>query len=66
MYDKKELMNQLERLRDQHRSVDERLKFLLKETIVDSMALQALKKQKLSLKDQIVQLEHFLYPDIIA
>lgn len=66
MYDKKELMNQLERLRDQHRSVDERLKFLLKETIVDSMALQELKKQKLSLKDQIVQLEHFLYPDIIA
>ncbi len=32
----------------------------------DQMLIQRLKKRKLSLKDRIVELEHFLLPDIIA
>lgn len=64
--DKQELLRQLERFRAEHRMLDQRLRHLMQETIVDPMAIQALKKQKLSLKDQIVQLEIFLFPDIIA
>lgn len=64
--DKQELMTQLQRIRDEHRSVDDRLKTLMRETIVDPFTIQNLKKKKLSLKDQIAKLEDFLYPDIIA
>ncbi|MBP6985732.1 MAG: DUF465 domain-containing protein [Alphaproteobacteria bacterium] len=64
--DKQELMTQLQRIRDEHRSVDDRLKILMRETIVDPFTIQNLKKKKLSLKDQIAKLEDFLYPDIIA
>jgi hypothetical protein len=64
--DKQELMHQLQRLRAEHRSLDDQLRLIMQETIVDHMTLQALKKKKLVLKDQIVQLEHFLFPDIIA
>lgn len=64
--DKQELMRQLQRFRDEHRLLDERLRQMLAETIVDHLAVQALKKKKLGLKDQIVQLENFLFPDIIA
>jgi hypothetical protein len=66
MDDKKRLMQQLQRLRAEHRQMDEKLSQLMHETIVDHMALQTIKKQKLGLKDQIVQLENFLFPDIIA
>jgi hypothetical protein len=66
MEDKQQLMRQLERLRAEHRNLDEQLRLLMQETIVDHLTLQALKKTKLGLKDQIVQLEHFLFPDIIA
>ncbi len=64
--DKQVLMRQLERFRAEHRDLDERLRHLMQETIVDHLALQDLKKQKLVLKDQIVQLENYLFPDIIA
>ena len=64
--DKQILMRQLQRLRDEHHALDEHLSHLMQETIVDHMTIQAIKKQKLGLKDQIVQLENFLFPDIIA
>lgn len=66
MNDKLDLLNQLQRLREEHRDLDERLSLLMKETVVDHMTLQTLKRKKLVLKDQIVQLENFLFPDIIA
>jgi hypothetical protein len=66
MDDKQNLMRQLQRLRAEHHSLDERLSHVMKETIVDHMTVQSLKKKKLGLKDQIVQLENFLFPDIIA
>jgi hypothetical protein len=66
MNDKLDLMSQLQRLREEHRDLDARLSLLMKETVVDHMTLQTLKRKKLVLKDQIVQLENFLFPDIIA
>lgn len=64
--DKAELLQQLQRLRAEHWALDEKLNHLMREAIVDHMALQSMKKRKLTLKDQIVQLEHYLFPDIIA
>lgn len=63
---KEELLRQLQRLRAEHRALDIRLRTLLAETILDPMTIQELKKRKLILKDQIVQLENFLFPNIIA
>lgn len=63
---KEELLRQLQRLRAEHRALDLRLRSMMSETIVDHLALQDMKKRKLILKDQIVQLENFLFPDIIA
>lgn len=64
--DKQELMRQLQDFRAEHRALDEQLNQVMQETIIDPLTVQALKKRKLSLKDQIVQLENFLFPDIIA
>ena len=64
--DKEELLRQLQRLRAEHRALDEKLKYLMQEAIIDHLTLQTVKKRKLSIKDQIVQLETYLFPDIIA
>lgn len=66
MGDKEELLRQLQRLRAEHRALDEKVKHLMQEPIVDHLTLHTLKKRKLGLKDQIVQLENYLFPDIIA
>lgn len=56
----------LEVLRREHRDLDSAI-FALEETgRPDQLTLRRLKKQKLSLKDQIVKLEDQLIPDIIA
>lgn len=56
----------LEVLRREHRDLDEAIHALETSGRGDQLALRRLKKQKLSLKDQITRLEDRLIPDIIA
>lgn len=56
----------LEVLRREHRDLDEAILALEGTGRSDQLTLRRLKKQKLSLKDQIQRLEDILTPDIIA
>ena len=50
----------------QHRDLDDAVHLLETAGRPDQLTLRRLKKQKLALKDQIVNLEDQLIPDIIA
>lgn len=56
----------LEVLRQGHRDLDEAIDALQGGVNPDQLMLRRLKKQKLSLKEQIVKIEDELIPDIIA
>ncbi len=56
----------LERLRQDHRDLDDVIARLIEKAPFDMLQLQRLKKRKLALKDQMTQLESHLIPDIIA
>ena len=56
----------LEALRCEHRDLDEAIHALETSGRPDQLTLRRLKKQKLSLKDQMARLEDQLIPDIIA
>ena len=56
----------LEVLRREHRDLDEAITALIAAAHADQLRLVRLKKQKLSLKDQIARIEDRLTPDIIA
>lgn len=56
----------LEVLRREHRDLDEAVHALELSGRPDALTLRRLKKQKLMLKDQIVQIEDKLIPNIIA
>lgn len=56
----------LEVLRREHRDLDEAILALEATGRGDQLTLRRLKKQKLSLKDQIARVEDLLTPDIIA
>jgi hypothetical protein len=56
----------LEVLRREHRDLDAAIHALEETGRPDQLTLRRLKKQKLSLKDQIVKMEDQLIPDIIA
>jgi hypothetical protein len=56
----------LEGLKREHRDLDEAISALELSGRPDQLTLRRLKKQKLSLKDQIVKFEDQLIPDIIA
>jgi hypothetical protein len=60
------LQIRLEVLRREHRDLDEAVHALEATGRPDQLTLRRLKKQKLSLKDQIVKIEDQLIPDIIA
>jgi len=53
-------------LRDEHRALDERIRFLSSEPTGDQLELARLKRQKLMLKDEIQRLMDSTVPDIIA
>jgi len=65
MSDTEELQEQLESLKSEHRSLDEKIT-LLSEEGDDQLLLQRLKRQKIALKDKILALEADILPDIIA
>ena len=60
------LRAELARLRQDHRDLDAAIGALVETGRADHLQLQRLKKQKLSLKDRISQIEDKLLPDIIA
>ena len=61
------LVNQIERLREEHRDLDAAIAALSDAGgAADRLQLQRLKKRKLLLRDKLVLLEDQLTPDIIA
>lgn len=64
--DQEWLRRKLTELYDEHRRLDEGILLLGRESTVDFLNLQRLKKRKLALKDQIHKIESELLPDIIA
>ncbi|HEY0292708.1 MAG TPA: DUF465 domain-containing protein [Hansschlegelia sp.] len=57
---------ELARLREEHRDLDNAIEALERLGSTDRLAVQRLKKRKLSLKDRVAFLEDQLTPDIIA
>lgn len=60
------LQLKLAMLRREHRDLDEAIAALVDTGHPDQLRIVRLKKQKLSLKDQIARIEDRLTPDIIA
>ena len=53
-------------MRAEHSDLDDVIARLSESIPFDQLQMQRLKKRKLGLKDQIIQLENILLPDIIA
>jgi hypothetical protein len=66
MDEQEPLRRRLEELRQDHRDLDDVIARLTDTPVVDQLQLQRLKKRKLMLKDQMMQIESRLLPDIIA
>jgi len=66
MNDQTLLQEKLATLRAEHRDLDDIIACLSAQVPFDQIRLQRLKKRKLALKDQIIQIESSLLPDIIA
>tara|TARA_Y100000294_G_scaffold149113_1_gene145787 strand:- start:1025 stop:1225 length:201 start_codon:yes stop_codon:yes gene_type:complete len=60
------LKKKLSDLKAEHRQLDDEISGLLKSGTFDQLEIQRLKKRKLSLKDEILQVKSRLLPDIIA
>ena len=57
---------ELQKLRDEHRDLDDAIKALEEKVVSDRLSTQRLKKRKLLLKDKISYLQDQIMPDIIA
>ena len=66
MKKKEALLNQLHRLEQEHRDLDQVLIQLQEKKTIDLLQIQRLKKRKLILKDRIIDLRDKIEPDIIA
>jgi hypothetical protein len=60
------IRQKLARLNSEHRDLDDVIAQITDGGSFDQLQIQRLKKRKLMLKDQILQLESELLPDIIA
>jgi hypothetical protein len=60
------ILLEVERLRLEHRDIEDAIDALLAVGAVDQLQIQRLKKRKLLLRDRIAFLEDQLTPDIIA
>ncbi len=56
------LEKRLDYLRVKHHELDE----MTKETGIDEFTRMRLKKEKLAMRDQIMQIERVVYPDVTA
>lgn len=66
MDDTKALRKKLSELKAEHRQLDDEIAGLSEDRPFDQLEIQRLKKRKLALKDEILQVENRLLPDIIA
>ena len=64
--DKKELLNQLSILEQEHRDLDDIILRLQEQKTINLLQMQRLKKRKLLIKDKIANLKDRIEPDIIA
>jgi hypothetical protein len=64
--EQRELLAELERLKQEHRDLDTAIEALLGSTGYDRLQVQRLKKRKLQLRDRITRIDDQLFPDIIA
>ena len=64
--DKKELLNQLLILEQEHRDLDDIIHRLQEQKTINLLQMQRLKKRKLLLKDKIAVVKDKIEPDIIA
>ena len=62
----KALRKKLSELKAEHRQLDDEIAVLSEDRPFDQLEIQRLKKRKLALKDEILQVENRLLPDIIA
>lgn len=60
------MRKRLSALKIEHRDLDAAIDALVAAGSPDQLQIARLKKRKLSLKDQIAQIEDYLTPDIIA
>lgn len=56
------LEKRLDYLRHKHHELDE----MIKAVSLDEFSRMRLKKEKLAMRDQIMQIESIIYPDVIA
>ncbi len=61
-----ELQSRIEKLKTEHRDLDDVLKRLAVDPSSDELQIRRLKKRKLQLKDSIVMLESQALPDLSA
>lgn len=61
-----ELLILLNRLRTEHRAVDNEIKALAETGVMDMLKIRRMKKIKLAMKDRIAFIENQITPDIIA
>ena len=66
MNEKNKLLDKLNRLKQEHRDLDEVLIQLQEKQTVNLLQIQRIKKRKLILKDKITFLRNKIEPDIIA
>jgi hypothetical protein len=65
--DEKETLNhKLGLLQEEHRDLDAMIENMMREPLVNQLAIQRLKKRKLLIRDQIAKIRSQLLPDIIA
>lgn len=66
LLNEEELRQKLADLRAKHRELDSEIIALEALAVPNQIAVRRLKKEKLQVKDLIIQLEDKLFPDIIA
>lgn len=64
--DQEALQLRLSELQTEHRDLDDVIARITESQPFDQLQIQRLKKRKLGLKDEILQIENELLPDIIA
>lgn len=60
------LLTHLERLREEHRDLDDAIEAVRSAGPYDQLQMQRLKKRKLLVRDKLARIEDQLTPDIIA
>ncbi len=60
------MMKRLDFLRVGHRKLDREIDAVIQQAPHDQFTLFKLKKEKLSIRDEIMSIENIVYPDIIA